>query len=55
MTGPDGAHLLIPALRRQRQVDLHGFEVSLVYILVKLGKATWRYPVSMKANKETDN
>lgn len=34
--------------------DLYEFEVSLVYILVKLGNTTWRYPVSMKASRQTD-
>lgn len=34
--------------------DLYEFEVSLVYILVKLGNTTWRYPVSMKAIRQTD-
>jgi hypothetical protein len=38
---------LIPALRRQRQVDLCEFEVSLIYrVSSRKAKATQRNPVS---------
>ena len=39
---------LIPALRRQTQIDLYAFEDSLVYIVSsRLARATeWRDPVT---------
>jgi len=38
-------HAAIPALERQRQVDLYEFEASLVYrVSSRTTKATWRNP-----------
>ena len=46
---------LIPALRRQRQVDHYEFEASLVYrVSPRTTKATQRNPVSKK-QKPTRN
>ena len=50
-------HTLIPALRRQRQVDLCEFKTSLVYrTSVKIATVTQKYPVfknRKKKSKET--
>ena len=44
--------LLILALRRQRQVDLYEFKVSLVYrVSSKTARATQRSPVLENSNK----
>ena len=40
------AHTFIPALRRQRQADLSGFEARLVYrVNSKIARDTQRNPV----------
>jgi hypothetical protein len=47
------AHLLTPALERQRQADLCEFEVSLVYRLCfRTVRATQRNPVSKQTGKK---
>ena len=46
---------LIPALRRQRQLDLCEFEASLVYrVSSSTVKATQRNVVSKQTNKQTN-
>ena len=50
------AHTLIPALRRQRQVDLWEFKGSLVYIeSSRAAKAIQWDPVSNKQRNEYDH
>jgi hypothetical protein len=45
--------LLIPVLRRQRQVDLCEFKASLVYnVSSRTGKATQRNTASKKDKKQ---
>jgi hypothetical protein len=45
---------LVPALLRQRQVDLYEFEASLVYrVSSRTARATQRNPVSKNKNKQT--
>jgi hypothetical protein len=44
---------LIPALRRQREVDISEFEASLVYrVSSRTARATQRNPVSKKKQKK---
>lgn len=46
---------LVPALRKQRQVDLCEFEASLVYkVSSRTAKATQRHPV-LEKRKEKQN
>lgn len=46
------AHSLNPSTRRQRQADVREFKASLVYLVSsRLARATYRDPVSEKANK----
>ena len=47
---------LVPALRRQRQADIHKFEPSLLYrVNSRTARATQRTPVSnSQTNKQTN-
>jgi hypothetical protein len=52
--GGDGAVPLIPAVRRQRQVDVCEFEASLVYrVSSRTARATERNPVLKKKQNQT--